>query len=126
MGEDRLTDETIDDLVTAVAQTLRDELHSLAGPTSPVDDREFISRRTRESIAERKAAGMYKGGRLLPQARPIAPEIAERIVALSAEGLSSRQIARHLDASGVPTTRGAARWSHTAVLNVLRREAERC
>lgn len=126
MSKQRLSDDTIDELVAAVARTLRRELRKLAGPTRGTSDREFISRRTRDAIADRKAAGIYSGGRALPQARPVDDDIAERIAALAADGLSTRQIAKQLTDEEVPTARGAAAWSHTTVQSVLRREAKRC
>ena len=47
------------------------------------------------------------------------PELAERIVALREEGLSLQRIADLLNADGVPTPRGGARWRPSSVQAAL-------
>lgn len=86
-------------------------------------ERRLIAQRTRDGIAEKKRQGTYRGGRLLPQSQPVAPSVAARIVALKAEGLSAREVARRLEEEGVPTARGG-QWDHATVLKVLRRELD--
>lgn len=85
-------------------------------------ERELISQRTRDGIEERKAAGIYRGGVMLPQSRPIGGATAARIITLKGEGCSAREIARRLELEGVPTARGG-QWDHATVRKVLRRAA---
>lgn len=86
-------------------------------------ERELIGQRTREGIAAKKAAGIYRGGRALPQAQPVAPDVAARIMrwATGTPKLSSAQIARMLDELGVPTPRGGECWSDRTVRAVIAR-----
>jgi DNA invertase Pin-like site-specific DNA recombinase len=79
--------------------------------------RQLISRRVRESIAERKRAGTYHGSR--PR---ISPATANTIVDLRRRGWSLRRIAWALDRSGRPPVRGGL-WRHSTVRLVLLREA---
>lgn len=85
-------------------------------------ERELISQRTRDGIEAKKAAGTYRGGHALPHSQPISGATAARIVALSAEGCSAREVARRLELEGVPTARGG-RWDHATVRKVLARAA---
>lgn len=78
--------------------------------------RQLIARRTREAIAERKAAGTY-------HRRPhVDRSTVEVIVGLHARGWSHRRIARLLTAEGRPTARGGP-WRHSSVRKILLREA---
>jgi DNA invertase Pin-like site-specific DNA recombinase len=72
-------------------------------------ERETIALRTREGLAAARAAGKQVGG------PAIAPDLRARITSMRREGMSLRAIADTLTAEGVPTARGAARWSPTAV-----------
>lgn len=70
---------------------------------------EAISERTSAALRSMQARGEKVG-------RPaVSPEVAERIRAMKGDGLSLRAIAAELNAQGVPTTRGAAAWTHSAV-----------
>lgn len=58
-----------------------------------------------------------------PRGRPglavAAPQVAERIAGLRERGLSLRAIADALNADGVPTPRGGARWRPSSVQSAL-------
>lgn len=83
-------------------------------------ERKLIAQRTRDGIAAKKAAGTYRGGRMLPQSQPVDEHATRRILALSGQGLSSRKIAERLNLEGVPTVRGGP-WIHSTIITVLRR-----
>lgn len=75
-------------------------------------ERRAISERTRAALRALRAQGKATG-------RPAVaddPDLTERIRHLREDrGLTLRQIADHLNAAGVPTLRGAARWTHSSV-----------
>lgn len=73
-------------------------------------ERELIGARTREGMAQRKAEGVVLG-----RPRTMAPEIVTRIKAARAEGQSLRSIAESLNAEGVPTAQGGAKWHASTV-----------
>lgn len=78
-------------------------------------ERDTIAQRTRDGLAAARAQGK-------PTGRPAVadrPELAERINALKADGLSLQQICDRLNAEGVPTARGAAEWRKSAVQAIL-------
>lgn len=77
-------------------------------------ERRLISQRTKEALAVKKAQGVVLGR---PSTMP-AP-IIDRIVAERAAGATLRAIALGLDADGVPTAHGAARWHHSTVRAAL-------
>jgi hypothetical protein len=52
----------------------------------------------------------------------VPPEIAERIHRERAAGESLRQIAENLNADGIPTAHGGARWWPSTIRQVLRRQ----
>jgi len=79
--------------------------------------RQLIAARTREAIAERKRAGIYRGPRPL-----IDRTTVDIIVRLSRRGWSLRHIAWALDCEERPTARGGP-WWHSTVRQVLVREA---
>jgi DNA invertase Pin-like site-specific DNA recombinase len=84
-------------------------------------EQRLISLRTREAIAARKEAGIYKGGVLLPQAQPVDGRALRRITQLLERDMTDREIARRLDLEGVPTPRGGEAWSYSTVGVVRRR-----
>lgn len=82
-------------------------------------ERRAISQRTRDALAERKAAGVRLGN-----ARATPPEVVARIVARRAAGHSPARIARDLDADRVPTPNGGARWYPSTVARLLAAETK--
>jgi len=81
-------------------------------------ERDIIGQRTREGLAERRAAGVRLGG---PQMVP-APIVA-RIVRGRRAGCTVRGIAAGLTAEGVPPARGGTVWASSSVQAVLRSQA---
>jgi len=81
-------------------------------------ERGLISERQKDVHAERRSRGevwgVTKGN--LPET-PL--EIRQEIKKLSAEGLSLRAIAEHLNAEKVPTTRNGAKWHASTVKSLL-------
>lgn len=77
-------------------------------------ERKLIGQRTRDALAERKAAGVRLGR---PSVLPAA--VVRRIVRERARGLSLPAIAAGLEADGVPTARGGGRWYPSSVRAVL-------
>jgi hypothetical protein len=64
-------------------------------------------------------SGPSSGG---PAAIRVPDAVAARIVAAAATGQTAAAIARSLDAEGIPTPRGAARWSPSTVRAVIARQ----
>lgn len=99
-------------------------------------EREAVGQRTRETLAHLRQHGVkvgraplgYTYGEVVgPDGRrpliAVAAELAtvERIHALRDQGLTLQAIADALTGSGVPTKRGASKWSAKAVRDVLMR-----
>lgn len=78
--------------------------------------RQLISERTREAIAERKRAGIYRG-----PPRLVSDDVVEIIVGLRRRGWSLRRIAWLLDAEGRRPPR-AERWDPSTIRKLLARE----
>jgi DNA invertase Pin-like site-specific DNA recombinase len=81
-------------------------------------ERELISARTREGLAQRKLEGVVLGRRSQQ-----APNTLGQIVALRVAGKSYRAIAQELTAAKIPTATGLNIWTHTAVKRALESEA---
>jgi DNA invertase Pin-like site-specific DNA recombinase len=77
-------------------------------------ERKMIGERTRDALAEKRAAGVKLGRpRILPD------DVRERIVAEREEKRTLRIIADALNDEGVPTAHGGKRWYPSTVRQVL-------
>lgn len=82
-------------------------------------EREVIGERTRDALAEKRAAGVTLG-------RPPAPldaAVVQRILDERAQGRSLPVIANRLNDDEIPTARGGLRWYPSTVRDVLLRHA---
>jgi DNA invertase Pin-like site-specific DNA recombinase len=77
-------------------------------------ERDLISARTREGMAQRRAEGVHVG-----RPRVLSEELIARIIRERAAGSSLRSIAQRLTAEGVATARGGPAWSTSTVQGVL-------
>jgi DNA invertase Pin-like site-specific DNA recombinase len=75
-------------------------------------ERSTISARTRDAAAVRRAAGGRMGR---PSVRDTRPDIAARIAAGRAAGLTWQAIADQLNRDAVPTVRGGSEWRVSSV-----------
>jgi DNA invertase Pin-like site-specific DNA recombinase len=78
-------------------------------------ERRLIGQRTREALAEKRAAGVRLGR---PSVLPV--EVVQRIVDARCAGLSYPVIAESLNSEGVPTAHGGRQWHPATVRNVER------
>lgn len=84
-------------------------------------ERSMIGERTSDALQALKAAGVPLGARAHREPKLVPEEIATVIRGLSAEHLSTRKIARHLDLeTSFRPPRGGRTWSHTTVAAVLK------
>lgn len=75
-------------------------------------ERDLISSRTREALAELKARGVQLG-----QPTTLPDAVIRRILTELSERRSLRQIAAGLEADGIPTATGRAKWHPQTVKN---------
>jgi DNA invertase Pin-like site-specific DNA recombinase len=79
-------------------------------------ERRLISERTKQALAQKRAAGVRLGAP--PE---IDPSVASRIRDEREEGSTLRQIAERLNGDGIPTARGG-RWHASTLQRVLARD----
>ncbi len=77
-------------------------------------ERRLIGQRTRDALVIKRAQGVRLG-----RPRTLPEDVRARIVAEREAGRSLRAIALGLDADGVPTAQGGARWYSSTVRAVL-------
>jgi DNA invertase Pin-like site-specific DNA recombinase len=77
-------------------------------------ERRLIGQRTREALAVKRSEGVRLG-----RPRSLSAEVVARVVGARAAGKSLRAIAHGLNAEGVPTGQGGARWYASTVRAVL-------
>lgn len=78
-------------------------------------ERDLISVRTREALAHKKSQGGTLGRR-----RNVDPAVVERIRSQRSAKKSLRSIADQLNAEGVPTAQGGAKWHASTVSAVMK------
>lgn len=74
-----------------------------------------LSRSERERLAERTRNGMRAARRNGPASVSDYPELRERIARMRAGGMTLQGIADRLNAEGIPTVRGGAKWRPSSV-----------
>jgi DNA invertase Pin-like site-specific DNA recombinase len=74
-----------------------------------------VSRWERERLAERTRNGMRAARRKGPASVADDPELSERISGMRGEGMTLQAIADQLNAEGIPTVRGGAKWRPSSV-----------
>jgi DNA invertase Pin-like site-specific DNA recombinase len=74
-----------------------------------------LSRWEHERLVERTRMGMRAAQRKGPPRVADQPELRERIARMRAEGMTLQRIADRLNAEGVPTVRGGAKWRTSSV-----------
>jgi DNA invertase Pin-like site-specific DNA recombinase len=87
-----------------------------------------VSRWERQRLVERTRLGMRAARRKGPRSVADYPELRERIAGMRADGMTLQAIADQLNAEGVPTIRGGAKWrpsSVQAAAGYQRRPADR-
>lgn len=81
-------------------------------------EREMIGERTKAALAVKRADGVQLG-----KPSTVPSDVEALVLSRRAQGLSLSGIARLLNAEGVPTPGGSARWTHVAVSRVAQRAA---
>ena len=74
-----------------------------------------VSRWERERLVERTRNGMRAARRKGPASVADHPELSERIAGMRAAGMTLQAIADQLNADGIPTVRGGAKWRPSSV-----------
>ena len=77
-------------------------------------ERRIIGQRTSDALAAKRAAGVRLG-----RPRNLSDEVVRRIVDAKAHGGTLSGIAAALNADGVPTAHGGAKWHASTVRGVL-------
>jgi DNA invertase Pin-like site-specific DNA recombinase len=77
-------------------------------------ERRLIGQRTKDALAVKKAQGVQLG-----RPRTMSDKVVRKIERLRAKGVSIRGIAERLNAEGVPTAHGGARWHASTVQKTL-------
>ena len=83
-------------------------------------ERRLIGQRTKDALAVRKAQGVQLG-----RPRVMPARVVKRIESLRGKGVSIRGIADRLNADGVPTAHGGAKWHASTVQKVLGSQVRR-
>jgi DNA invertase Pin-like site-specific DNA recombinase len=78
-----------------------------------------VSRWERQRLAERTRSGMQAARRKGPGGVADSPELTERIAGMRAQGMTLQAIADELNADGVPTVRGGAKWRPSSVQSAV-------
>jgi DNA invertase Pin-like site-specific DNA recombinase len=74
-----------------------------------------VSRWERERLVERTRNGMRAARRKGPASVADHPELSDRIAGMRAAGMTLQAIADQLNAEGIPTVRGGAKWRPSSV-----------
>jgi len=77
-------------------------------------ERRAIGQRTKEALAAKKAQGIKLG-----RPRQLPEQTRRRITKMRRKGFSLRAVADSLNADGVPTAQGGAKWHASTVTKVL-------
>ena len=77
-------------------------------------ERRLIGQRTKDALAVKRAQGVQLG-----RPRVMPAKVVQRIETMRKGGMSIRGIADRLNADGVPTAHGGARWHASTVQKVL-------
>jgi DNA invertase Pin-like site-specific DNA recombinase len=77
-------------------------------------ERRMIGQRTKDALAQKRAAGVRLG-----RPRSLSDEVVQRIIEQRAGGLTLQSIADGLNDEGVPTAQGGALWRPSSVRVVL-------
>lgn len=78
-------------------------------------ERRLIGQRTKDAMAEKKAAGVHVG-----RPRTLSQEVVDRIVKERQAGMTLQAICDRLAADGVATPRGGKQWYPSTVQGVIR------
>jgi DNA invertase Pin-like site-specific DNA recombinase len=78
-----------------------------------------VSRWERQRLAERTRSGMQAARRKGPGSVADNPELSERIAGMRAQGMTLQAIADELNADGIPTVRGGAKWRPSSVQSAV-------
>lgn len=100
------------DTTTAAGEVMANVMASFAQ-----FERRLIGQRTKDALAAKRAAGVKLG-----RPRSLPPSVRRRILKSRAKGKSFAAIADDLNANGVATAQGGARWWPETVRGIVRAE----